>query len=272
MPNAVPGGMNRPLDELFRLRGQVAIVTGAAKGIGLAVAARLAEAGAAVVLSDVDDAGLATAAQDLRKRDFRVETVHADASIPEDAKRVVAHAMSTFGRLDCLVNNAGIFPFAAALDVTPELWERVVRTNLSGAFFFAQAAAREMRSAGRGTIVNIASIDALHPTGALAHYDASKGGMLMLTRSLALELGPLGIRVNTVCPGSIDTPGARAATGVAAPSASQADLSKAFLARVPLKRTGTPDDIATAALFLATEASSYVTGATLVVDGGYLLS
>jgi len=264
--------MTLPLHELFRLPGQVAVVTGAAKGIGFAVASRLAEAGASVVLTDVDRAGLDRAVQELRGRDYRVEGIESDAARSGDAAKVVAHAVATFGQIDVLVNNAGIFPFAPALDVTPELWERVVATNLSGAFFFSQAAAREMRKTGRGSIVNVASIDALHPTGALAHYDASKGGMLMLTRSLALELGPLGIRVNTICPGSINTEGARAAMGAASKGASAADLGKAFLARVPLKRTGEPDDIAAAAVFLASAASSYVTGANLVVDGGFLLS
>jgi NAD(P)-dependent dehydrogenase (short-subunit alcohol dehydrogenase family) len=181
--------------------------------------------------------------------------------------------------VDILVNNAGVFPFAPVLEVTEALWDRVLNVNLRGAFFCAQAAARQMAQAGRGgRIINIASIDALHPTGALTHYDTSKGGMVMMTKSLAKELGPYGITVNAIAPGSIATPGAAAATASAS-AASTAnlddggeDLMAAFLARIPLGRVGQPDDIATAALFLASDAASYITGSLLVVDGGYLLS
>jgi NAD(P)-dependent dehydrogenase (short-subunit alcohol dehydrogenase family) len=183
--------------------------------------------------------------------------------------------MDAYGRVDILVNNAGIFPFAPALELTERMWDRVLEVNLKGTFFCAQAAAQQMVTAGKGgRIVNIASIDALHPTGALVHYDASKGGVAMMTKSLAKEFGPYGITVNAIAPGSIATPGASSATvaTVATQGANVEEMTAAFLARIPLGRTGQPDDIATATLFLASDAASYVTGSLLVVDGGYLLS
>jgi 2-deoxy-D-gluconate 3-dehydrogenase len=130
-----------------------------------------------------------------------------------------------------------------------------------------------MRKGGNGSIINIASVDALHPTGALAHYDASKGGLVMLTRSLALELAPFGVRVNTISPGGIQTPGVKAATAGTTPKEwSPEKIVEAFTARIPMKRMGDPDEIARAALFLASPAASYMTGSNVVVDGGYLLT
>ena len=170
-----------------------------------------------------------------------------------------------------LVNNAGVFPISPAEATTEQIWDRVLDINLKGAFFFAQAAAEAMVKGGHGgAIVNIASIDAMHPSGALAHYDASKGGLLMLTRSLALELAPKKIRVNAVCPGAIHTPGADVALS-AMGGGDTGRAKAAFAKRIPLGRMGDPDDIARAVLFLATDASSYMTGSTLVVDGGYLV-
>ncbi|HSQ61975.1 MAG TPA: SDR family oxidoreductase, partial [Polyangiaceae bacterium] len=174
---------------------------------------------------------------------------------------------------DILVNNAGIFPPAPALDLSEATWDRVLSVNLKGAFFLAQAVAQQMiRQGDGGAIVNIASIDALHPTGRLAHYDTSKAGLVMMTRSLAFELGPNRIRVNAVAPGVIQTPGADAALAVLAGSGSPGQLKSKFVSRIPLGRLGTPDDVARAVLFLVSEAADYITGSTLVVDGGFLLS
>lgn len=270
--NAQRTTADRTLRDLLDLSGRVAIVTGAAMGIGQGVAFRLAEAGAAVVVADRD----LDAAQDtvnlIAERGRHAMAVRVDVSQVADAQAMVQAAMDAYGRVDILVNNAGIFPFAPALELTEQLWDRVMDVNLKGAFFCAQAAAKAMVKAGNGgRIVNIASIDALHPTGALAHYDASKGGMAMMTKSLAKEFGPYGITVNAIAPGSIATPGASAAT-VATQGANVEEMMAAFLERVPLGRTGQPDDIATAALFLASDAASYSTGSLLVVDGGYLLS
>jgi 2-deoxy-D-gluconate 3-dehydrogenase len=260
--------------ELFNLQGKCAIVTGGAMGIGQGIAFRLAEAGASVMIADVNTEAARKTAAEIKKRDGKAEAIRADASSISDAGKVAQAAMEAFGSLDILVNNAGIFPFSPALELTEALWQKVMDVNLKGAFFYAQAAARQMINFGRGgRIINIASIDALHPTGNLAHYDASKGGLVMLTKSLALEFAPYNILVNAIAPGSIRTPGAESQM-VAAASAgiSLEELSKTFMARLPLKRMGEPDDIAKVVLFFASAAADYITGSLLVVDGGYLLT
>ncbi|MFN0063652.1 MAG: SDR family NAD(P)-dependent oxidoreductase [Myxococcaceae bacterium] len=262
------------LSQLLSLRGQVAIVTGGGKGIGRAIGQRLAEAGASVLVADNDVESAQSTAQQIRAAGGTAQAIAADTAKAKDAAHVVQGAVDAYGRLDLLVNNAGIFPMTPALELTEETWDKVLSVNLKGAFFFAQAAAKQLAKGGRGgRIVNIASIDALHPSGALAHYDASKGGMAMLTRSLAAEWAPHGIRVNTLSPGGVRTPGADAAmVRMGAGKVSAEEISKAFIARIPLKRMGEPDDIAKAVLFLASPMSDYVTGVNLVVDGGYLLS
>ena len=268
----------RTVDDLLNLSGGVAIVTGGAMGIGQGIAFRLAEAGASVVIADRDLEAAQRTADLISERGGRTLALQVDVSAVADAQAMIQQTVDAFGQVDILVNNAGIFPFAPALEVSEELWDRVLSVNLKGAFFCAQAAARQMVTAGMGgRIINIASIDALHPTGALTHYDTSKGGLVMMTKSLAKEFGPYGITVNAIAPGSIATPGAAAATASSsqAPAGSSGggeDLMAAFLARIPLGRVGQPDDIATAVLFLASDAASYVTGSLLVVDGGYLLS
>ncbi len=183
--------------ELFDFRGKVAVVTGGAAGIGEGIARRLAAQNASVVVADVDEAkGRATSQAIASLGPGRPLFVRTDVSDPAAARELVATTVHERGRLDLLVNNAGIFPFAPALDVTPELWDRVININLRGTFFLTQAAARQMKAQGSGgSVVNIASVDAMHPTGQLSPYDASKGGVRMLTRSLAVELAPLGIRV-----------------------------------------------------------------------------
>lgn len=260
--SSAPAARAPSISQLFDLTGRAALVTGGAKGIGEAIVRRLAEAGAAVLDAEAGE----SLARELRGEKSRVEFFRADCGSVKDAQAAVDKAEASFGRLDVLVNNAGIFPFSSALETTEELWQRVQNVNLKGPFFFAQAAAKAMRKAGSGggSIVNIASIDALHPTGGLAHYDASKGGLLMLTRSLALEFAPLGIRVNTISPGGITTPGTKPLTSSA--------VLEAFKARIPMHRMGEPDEIARAALFLASAASSYMTGSNVVVDGGVLLA
>jgi 2-deoxy-D-gluconate 3-dehydrogenase len=262
----------RSIADLLDLSGGAAIVTGGAMGIGQGVAFRLAEAGASVVIADRDLEAAQRTAGLIAERGGRTMALQVDVSSVIDAQMMVQQTVDAFGQIDILVNNAGIFPFAPALDVSEALWDHVLGVNLKGAFFCAQAAASQMAQAGMGgRIINIASIDALHPTGALAHYDTSKGGLVMMTKSLAKEFGPYGITVNAIAPGSIATPGATAATA-ATQGAGGEDLMAAFLTRIPLGRVGQPDDIATAVLFLASDAASYVTGSLLVVDGGYLLS
>ncbi len=270
--------MRKNISEMFDLSGKTALVTGGAMGIGLGIVDRLAEAGASVMIADVDEQACKTASASLKTAGRKVSYVVADASRVSDIKSAVNKTMETYAHLDILVNNAGIFPFSPLLETSEELWDKVIDINLKGAFFYAQQAAMAMKAKGNpGKIINISSIDSLHPSGNLVHYDASKGGMLMMTRSMALELSAHGITVNAVAPGGIETPGAAKImsaivnTENAAP-AKMADIMKSFTARIPMGRQGTPDDIAATVLFLASDASRYITGETIVVDGGYLLS
>ena len=264
-----------PLSELFGLPEHVALITGGGRGIGRGIALRLAEAGARVMIADFDASGAEQTVREIESAGGTASSVTVDVRRTEDAARAVEAATSAWGRIDILVNNAGVYPMAAALETDEAQWERVLDLNLKGAFFFARAAAARMVAAGRGgNIINIASINAYRPMGGFLPYNASKAGLTMLTGTLALELGRSGIRVNTVVPGGIQTPGAddlnQALAQMLGIPAER--VTQGFLARVPMARLGTPDDVATAVLFLASQAAAYVTGASLVVDGGYLLS
>ncbi|HST38411.1 MAG TPA: SDR family NAD(P)-dependent oxidoreductase [Conexibacter sp.] len=253
------------LEQLIDLRGRTAVVTGGAMGIGLGIVRRLHEAGAAVVIADLDAAAAGAVATELN--DGRADSalpLRADVSEPAEVDAVVAAAVDRFGGLDVFVNNAGIFPFVPFLELDLETFERVLRVNLTGAFLGMQAAARQMIAQGRGgRIVNVTSIDALHPsmTG-LAHYDASKHGLWGLTKNVALELAQYGIAVNALAPGAVATPGTQ--------GLSTASLDE-FRERIPLHRMADPDEMGRAVLFLASDLASYMTGSQIVVDGGMLL-
>lgn len=270
---------SRSLTDLIRFPGKAVLVTGGAKGIGRGIALRFAEAGANVMIADFDEAAGVDAARACEQKGeahkVGARFVRIDLAKVEDARSAVKATVNAFGRIDVAVNNAGVFPPQGALDIHEALWDRVVDVNLKGAFFVAQEAARFMVQAkSPGTIVNIASIDAFYPSGNLVHYDASKGGMVMMTKSLAKELTPLGIRVNAVAPGAITTPGADAVMdSFAKASGLTGEQMKAgYNQKIPAKRMGLPDDIALATLFLASDLATYVTGQTLVVDGGLLLA
>lgn len=263
--------MAQTIKQLFDLSGKVAIVTGAAMGIGKGIALRLAEAGASVVISDINlEAAQATVAE-LRVAGYKARAVQADTSKVPDAEKTVQEALGAFGDLNILVNNAGVYPFASTTEMTEAVWDRTLDINLKGVMFFSQAAARAMIAKGHGgKIINIASVDGFHPTGNLISYDASKGGVVMMTKAIAKDLAPKGINVNAIAPGAIKTPGASG--GLSGMSQEQIEaLNEAFLATIPLGRQGEPDDIARVALFLASDAADYITGTTIVADGGYLV-
>lgn len=256
------------IQQMFDLSGKTAIVTGAGMGIGQGIALRLAEAGAKVIIADINIEAASLTVDQIAETGGQAHSVKADVGNVSNAQRVVDITLDVFGSLDILVNNAAYCPYTPVLSVTEETWDKVHRTNLKGLFFFSQVASKEMIKAGRGgRIVNIASIDCLHPTGNLTAYDASKGGVLMTTRAMARELGPHKILVNAIAPGGIDTPMARSFF------ATFEDPEKAMQEvgeHTPMGRWGQPDDIARAALFLASPAADYISGSLLVVDGGYL--
>ncbi|MFA6502690.1 MAG: SDR family NAD(P)-dependent oxidoreductase [Candidatus Paceibacterota bacterium] len=249
---------HKPIAELMDLSGKVAIVTGGAVGIGYAIASRLAEAGAKVLVADRDAAGAEAAAAKLGGAAIAV-----DVSDESQVETMVAKAVTELGGVDILVNNAGIYPAKPVLEATKEDFEKIIHTNLMGAFFAAKAAAKAMVAQGRGgTIINITSIDALHPSFVgLAFYDASKHGLWGFTKNLALELAPHNIRVNAIAPG-----------GVATPGTNMGQVADAFLAEIPMHRMADADEIGKVALFLASDLSSYMTGSQVVVDGGTLLA
>jgi 2-deoxy-D-gluconate 3-dehydrogenase len=264
------------LSALHDLHGRVAVVTGAASGIGRAAAHRLAEAGAAVVCADLDGEAAGKMAGELVSayHGAQATSLSVDVREPEQLAAMATQAVDDCGRVDILVNSAGVFPPAPMLQMSSSQWDAVLDINTKGTFLASQACAPHMqRTAGGGTIVNIASKSAFQPTRGMSHYAASKGAIVMLTKALALELSPLGIRVNAVAPGGVDTPGA-AATGEAMRSHADEFGSKSadFGARCPMGRSADADEIARVILFLATDWSSYMTGSTVLADGGYLLT
>ncbi len=259
-----------PLNELISLTNKKALVTGAAMGIGFAIAYRLAEAGATVAIVDVNEEKGHAASQDLTSNGYQSFFLHCDVGQEEEVKNTVASAFERMGKLDILVNNAGIFPFSSLTQMTAADIETVLSVNLKGTLYFIREASRRMiAKKNSGCIINLASIDALHPSDrGLPVYDASKGAVLSLTKSMARELGPNGIRVNAIAPGGIMTDGTLVQSHNSGET-SRAWLRK-FMARIPLIRMGAADDIARVALFLASDLSDYVTGSLIVVDGGYL--
>ena len=233
------------------------IVTGAAQGIGEACARRFAREGAHVVVSDVADApGQAVASE------LGATYVHCDVGDKAQVDALVAQTVAKHGRIDVLVNNAGIFKAADFLDVTESDFDAVLRVNLKGSFLVGQAVAREMAKAGSGNIVNMSSVNAVLTIPSISSYNVSKGGINQLTRVMALALADKGIRVNAVAPGTI-------ATELAMKAVLTSDEAKArIMSRTPMKRLGAPSEIADVVAWLASDASSYVTGEIVVVDGG----
>jgi gluconate 5-dehydrogenase len=250
------------IQELFALDGQVAIVTGASRGLGEEMAEGLAEAGAALMICARREQWLTPTIERFAARGFRVEGLVADVSNPVDVQAVVDRTIAIYGRLDILVNNAGITWGARPEDMALDKWQKVIDVNLTGAFLFAQAAGREMLERGSGRIINIASIAGLHAAVDGPHYApyaASKAGLMGLTRELAASWGRHGIRVNAIAPGFFHSRLADPVLPLVEP---------AIKATCPIPRIGAEGELKGVCVFLASAASSYITGQTIVVDGG----
>ena len=241
----------------FGLAGRICIVTGGAQGIGEACIRRFAREGAKVVVADIHDTRGAALASELGGL-----YVHCDVGVKTQVDALVARTMEAYGRIDVLVNNAGIFKTADFLDVTEADFDEVLRINLKGSFLVGQAVAREMAKAGKGSIVNMSSVNAVLTIPTISSYNVSKGGINQLTRVMALVLADKGVRVNAVAPGTI-------ATELAYKAVLTSEEAKTkVMSRTPMKRLGEPSEVADIVAYLASDAASYITGEIVVVDGG----
>ena len=251
--------------------GKVVIVTGGAQGMGRATALAFAREGAAVTIADVDVTAGRAAVDQVHQMDGRGLFVHADVAVSADCRRIVAETVAAFGGIDILFNNAGIQPpdsYRNAEETPEELWDRILAVNLKSYFLMAKYAIPEIRKRGRGAIINNASVQGLQSMPGVPAYAASKGGVLSLTRQLAVDYAAEQIRVLAICPGTIDTEMVRRS------AAREPEGLEAALARYgkshPLGRIGTGEDIANAVLFLASDKASFMTGSYVCVDGGYM--
>jgi gluconate 5-dehydrogenase len=250
------------IDQLFDLTGRVALVTGGSRGLGLEMAEGLAEAGAALMVCARRDEWLTPALADLRGRGYTVEGTICDVSSADEVRRVVDKTLDAFGKIDILINNAGISWGAEPEAMPLDKWRKVIDVNLTGAFLCSQAVGREMIKRASGRIINVASIAGLHASVTGPHYvaySASKAGLMGLTRELAASWGRYGIRVNAIAPGFFPS---RLTEGVI----ERADAS--LKECCPIPRVGAAGELKGVAVFLASDASSYITGQTIVVDGG----
>ena len=251
------------------MQGKIAVVTGAGSGIGRGIARRLAAEGAAVVVADVNEAGGRETVGQLTADGATASFVRTDVASAADAQAMIAHTVDAFGTPDYLVNNAGVVGMTPFLELTEEEWDRVIDIDLKGQFLCAQAFARALVAAGQpGAIVNIGTVESYVVTASgencQVHYNAAKGGVIMLTKAVAFELGRHGIRVNGVCPGTVDTRFA----GNLHESPAVMDY---LMRRSIIKRLGQPADIAGAVRFLLSDDAEFITGTMLTVDGGWLV-
>ncbi|UTR10539.1 glucose 1-dehydrogenase [Evansella sp. LMS18] len=244
----------------MRLEGKVAVITGGASGIGEYTARAMVEEGAKVVVSDMNDDLGNTLVEDLNKNGQNAVYVHADVTSEADAEKMINTAVTEFGKIDILFNNAGIGALGASEDLPLEEWRKVIAVNLDGVFLTAKHAIKAMQKNGGGNIINNASILGHVGQAQTASYTAAKGGVVNMTRALAVEFAQQNIRVNAVCPGYIETP---------LLSQLDEDMKNHLVSLHPIGRLGRPEEVAKAVVFLASDDASFVTGANLLVDGGY---
>jgi len=266
----------KAISELMSLTGKAAIVTGGAKGIGYGISYRLAEAGASVLIADIDTPAADKTVAEFTAKGWKAAAVTTDVSSEDDVEAMTRKCRELFGSIDILVNNAGIYPARPIAQMNEADFEKVMHVNLRSVFLTTKHVSEVMKAVGKGgNIINITSIDVLHPSMVgLAHYDASKQGVWGFTKNSALELAPHHIWVNAIAPGGVNTPGIEAMQQGQKPPAGvdPKQQIEAFLAGIPMRRMGEPDDIGKVALFLASDMASYMTGSQIVVDGGVLLT
>jgi len=261
-----------PNNKLLDLSGKTALVTGGTAGIGFGITARLAEAGAQVVIANRNIEEATKAVEELTQKGFVIKAVKVDVSQESEVKNMVTQTIAFFGGIDILVNDAGVFPSAPLAELTSELFDKVIAINLRGVFLTTKYVSEFMIKQGKGgKIINVTSIDAVHPSMVgLAAYDASKHGVWGFTKNVALELAKHNIWVNAIAPGGVMTQGVAAMQSGGKQTSIERNPEPPKM-EVAMGRMGVPDDIGKVALFLASDMSSYMTGTQIVVDGGYLL-
>jgi NAD(P)-dependent dehydrogenase (short-subunit alcohol dehydrogenase family) len=255
------------IQELFDLRGEVAIVTGGAQGLGREMGIGLAEAGASVVVADLNLQRAQEVAQEIEKLGVGSLAVAVDVTQKDQVEEMVRKTLAAFGKIDVLVASAGVGQWVKAEEMPLEDWNRVISINLTGVFLSCQAVGREMIKRRKGSIITISSMSGIiaNVPQAQSHYNASKGAVIMLTRSLAMEWAPYNVRVNTIAPGYMET------KLVADLLVQYPEYAKLWRELTPMKRLGKPEEIKGPCVFLASRASSYMTGSVLVMDGGYTM-
>jgi NAD(P)-dependent dehydrogenase (short-subunit alcohol dehydrogenase family) len=253
------------VQSLFDLSGKKAVVVGGGGDLGGEMAVALAEAGADVAIADIDDAGARRVAERVEATGCRALAIHCDATSEKEIREMVSTVVGEFGGLHIAVNSQGAGDHAATMEMTQELWDKVLAVNLSGVFLCAKHQSRAMRDSGGGSIINVASMHSMIAAKgvALGAYCSSKGGILLLTKSLACEWAPYNIRVNCISPGEMITKMNKASYDP------ESQIYKDLVERTPLRRMGQPNELNGLVVFLASEASSFMTGSNLVIDGGY---
>lgn len=246
-----------------RFVNRTALVTGAGHGIGFAIAERFAAEGAHVLLADIKESVLIEAEEKLQRAGYSASKYVLDVSNPDQVDETVGRMIEERGAIHILANNAGIAWEESFVDIKPDNWRRMIDVNLNGMFYVAQRVARHMKERGEGAIVNMASTNGLAGEAKYAHYNASKGGIVLLTKTMAIELGGAGIRVNAVCPGYIQTPMSEAIDD-------PAFVENYINNHIPLGRVGKPKDVAGVFAFLASDDAAFIHGECIVVDGGQL--